>query len=112
MIKKDTKVKKMHVRSGDTVVVICGKDRGKRGNIMAVSPKEGKVIVSGINMVSKHVKARRENEEGGIIKAPSAFYSCKVQLVCSSCDRPTRVAHVFSENGKKQRICKKCNCAI
>lgn len=99
---------KVHVKTGDTVVVLVGKDRGKQGKVLAVSPKESKVIVEGCNMVSKHVKPRRMGEQGGIVKAESAIYSCKVQVVCPSCGKATRVAHKILEDGSKERICKKC----
>ena len=101
-------IKKVHVKTGDTVVVLSGKERGKRGKIIAVSPKEGKVIIEGVNMVSKHVKPKKMGEAGGIIKAEGAMYASKVQLVCPSCAPATRIAHKISEDGKKQRICKKC----
>lgn len=101
-------IKKVHVKTGDTVVVLSGKERGKRGKIIAVSPKEGKVIIEGVNMVSKHVKPKKMGEAGGIIKAEGAMYASKVQLVCPNCDKATRIAHKISEDGKKQRICKKC----
>ncbi len=103
-----TMIKKVHVKTGDTVVVLSGKERGKKGKIIAVSPKEGKVIIEGVNMVSKHVKPKKMGEAGGIIKAEGAMYASKVQLVCPSCDKATRIAHKISEDGKKQRICKKC----
>ena len=99
---------KVHVKTGDTVIVISGKDKGKQGQVLAVSPKEGKVIVEKVNMVSKHVKPRKMGEQGGIVKAEGAMYASKVQLVCPSCDKATRIAHKISEDGKKQRICKKC----
>ena len=99
---------KVHVKSGDTVVVINGKNRGKQGKVLEVSPKEGKVIVEGINMVTKHVKPRKMGEPGGLIKAESALYADKVQLVCPKCGKATRVGH--SGTGKdKKRVCKKCN---
>ena len=101
-------INKVHVKTGDTVVVLSGKERGKKGKILAVSPKEGKVIVEGINMVSKHVKPRKMGQEGGIIKAEGALYACKVQLVCPHCGKPTRVSHKIYEDGTKGRICKKC----
>ena len=87
---------KIHVKTGDTVIILSGKDRGKEGKVLAVSPKEGKVIVEGRNMVTKHVKPRKMGEQGGIAKAESAMYACKVQLVCSACGKPTRVAHKIS----------------
>ena len=99
---------KVHVKTGDTVVVLSGKDKGKKGAVLAVSPKEAKVIVKKVNMVSKHVKPRRMGEPGGIIKAEGAMYASKVQLVCPRCKQPTRVGHKLYEDGKKGRICKKC----
>ena len=99
---------KVHVKTGDTVVVLSGKDKGKQGKVLAVSPKEGKVIVEKINMVSKHVKPRRMGEPGGIIKAEGAMYACKVQLVCPRCKKPTRIGHKLFEDGTKARICVKC----
>ncbi len=103
---------KIHVKTGDTVIILNGKDRGKEGKVLAVSPKEGKVIISGRNLVTKHVKPRRVGEEGGIVKAEGAIYACKVQLVCSSCGKPTRVGHRISEDGIKSRICKKCGATL
>ena len=100
---------KVHVKTGDEVIVIQGKDRGKKGKVLQVSPSEGKVIVEGVNIVSKHVKPRKMGEAGGIIKAESALYANKVQLVCPKCGQPTRVGHII-ENGKKFRVCKKASC--
>ena len=82
-------INKVHVKTGDTVVVLSGKERGKKGKVMAVSPKEGKVIVEKINMVSKHMKPRRMGETGGIVKAEGAMYASKVQIVLP----PLRQAH-------------------
>ncbi len=101
-------IKKVHVKTGDTVIVLSGKERGKKGKVLAVSPKEGKVIVEKVNMVSKHVKPKKMGEQGGIVKAEGALYACKVQLVCPHCSKPTRVAHKIFEDGTKGRICKKC----
>lgn len=100
---------KVHVKTGDTVVVINGKNRGKKGKVMQVSPSEGKVIVEGVNMVTKHVKPRQMGEPGGLIKAESALYANKVQLVCPKCGEATRVGHAIGSNNKKMRVCKKCN---
>ncbi len=100
--------KQVHVKTGDTVIILNGKERGKQGKVMAVSPKEGKVIVEGRNMVSKHVKPRKMGDQGGIVKAEGAIYACKVQIVCPRCGKPTRVAHKIYEDGTKERICTKC----
>ena len=103
---------KVHVKTGDTVVVLSGKDKGKKGKVMAVSPKEGKVIVEKINIVSKHIKPRRMGEPGGIIKAEGAMYASKVQIVCPRCKKPTRVGHKIYDDGTKSRICVKCGEAL
>ena len=98
----------VHVKTGDTVKILSGNDKGKQGKVMAVSPKEGKVIVEKLNMVTKHVKPRSMGETGGIVKAEGAMYACKVQIVCPHCGKATRVAHKILEDGSKERICKKC----
>ena len=100
----------MFVKKDDTVILLTGdkKDRQKSGKVLEVSPKEGKVIVEGINMVSKHVKPRKAGDPSGIIQAESAIYASKVQVVCPKCKKPTRVGTKVLENGKKARVCKKC----
>ncbi|MCL2512666.1 MAG: 50S ribosomal protein L24 [Oscillospiraceae bacterium] len=100
---------KVHVKTGDTVIVINGKDRGKSGKVMEVSPKEGKVIVEGVNIITKHKKPRKQGDPGGLIKAESALYASKVQLVCPKCGRPTRIGHTINK-GEKVRVCKKSDC--
>jgi large subunit ribosomal protein L24 len=101
-------INKVHVKTGDTVVVLSGKNKGKKGKVMAVSPKEGKVIVENVNMVSKHIKPRKMGEAGGIVKAEGAMYASKVQIVCPRCKKPTRIGHKINEDGTKNRICRKC----
>ncbi len=101
---------KLHVKKGDEVVVINGKDRGTRGKVMEVSPSEGKVIVEGVNVVTKHVKPRRMGEPGGLVKAESALYACKVQVICPKCGRPTRTGSKINVKGQKVRTCKKQDC--
>ncbi len=98
---------KVHVKTGDTVAILSGRDRGKQGKVLAVSPREGKLIVEGCNYVVKHVRPRRMGEQGGIVKAEGALYACKVQLVCPHCSKPTRVGHKM-DGEKKVRVCKKC----
>ena len=107
---------KMHVKTGDTVVLLTGKydykyknkDKDLRtGKVLEVSPKEGKVIVEGINVITKHVKPTRVGQQGGIVKTEAPVYASKVQLVCPKCGKPTRTGSVV-EDGKKLRVCKKC----
>ena len=101
----------MNVKKGDTVVVLSGKDKGKQGKVLGTIPSESKVVVEGINMVTCHVKPRRQGEEGGIVKREAAIYASKVQVVCPKCGKGTRVAHKI-EDGKKSRICKKCGAEL
>lgn len=99
---------KLHVKTGDTVQIISGRDKGLQGKVLQVSPQEGKVIVEGRAMVKKHVKPRRQGEQGGIVKAESAIYASKVMPVCPKCSKATRVGHAVNKDNKKVRVCKKC----
>lgn len=99
---------KLHIKTGDTVMVLSGRDRGKKGKVLAAMPKEGKVIVEGVSMASRHTKPRRQGEEGGILKKATPIYACKVMLVCQKCGSPTRIGKKFLEDGSKVRYCKKC----
>ena len=102
---------KLHVKKDDTVVVISGDDKGKKGKVLKVSPAERKVIVDGVNVVTKHAKSRRQGEAGGIMKVEGAIYADKVQLYCAKCDKATRVAHK-TVDGKKVRVCVKCGAEL
>ena len=94
---------KVHVKTGDEVIVINGKNRGMKGKVLQVSPAEGKVIVEGVNIVTKHVKPRKMGEPGGLVKAESALYASKVQLICPMCGRPTRCGHAITSTAKTVR---------
>jgi large subunit ribosomal protein L24 len=98
----------LHVKKGDTVMVISGVSKGSKGKVLETSPSDNQVIVEGVHMVSKHVKPRSAQQQGGIIKTEGPLRACKVMLVCPKCDKPTRVGHKFLENGKKVRVCKHC----
>ena len=102
---------KLHVKKDDEVVVISGDSKGTRGKVIATSPEEGKVIVAGANIVSKHTKARRQGENSQIVKTEGAIYADKVQLVCKKCDKGVRVQHKIVD-GKKIRVCAKCGAEI
>ena len=102
---------KMSIKKGDTVVVLSGKDKGKKGEVIAVLPKDGKVVVEKINMVSRHTKPRKQGDQGGILEKEAPLYACKVMRVCPKCDKPTRPAHKDTANGKV-RVCKKCGAEI
>ena len=101
----------MFIKKDDKVVVISGKDKGKEGKVLSAAPKTGKVIVEGVNVASKHVKPKKQGEQGGIIKMETPIYACKVQVVCPKCGKPTRVAHKL-DGDKKVRVCKKCGAEL
>ncbi|MFG6372729.1 MAG: 50S ribosomal protein L24 [Oscillospiraceae bacterium] len=103
---------KMSIKKDDTVIVLSGKDKGKKGKVLEVMPRDRKVIVEKINVVSRHTKPRREGEEGGIIKKEAPIYACKVMRVCPKCNKPTRPASKLQADGKKVRVCKKCGAEI
>ena len=98
---------KLHIKTGDTVVVLSGDDKGVKGEVIAVSPEEGKVIVKGVNIIHKHVKPRRQGESGGIVDAEGAIYASNVALYCPNCKKGVRVHHEVVD-GKKVRVCTKC----
>ena len=98
---------KLHVKKGDTVVVLSGKDKGKQGKIISAMPKAGKVIVEGVNKVKRHSKPSLKVPQGGIITKEMPLHACKVQLVCPACNKPTRIGHK-DVHGKNSRVCKKC----
>ena len=99
----------MNIRRDDTVVVLSGKDKGK---VLSADPKNGKLIVEGVNLAKHHIKPRKQGQEGGIIKKETAIYACKVMRVCPKCSKPTRTAHKILDDGKKVRVCKKCGAEI
>ena len=103
---------KMSIKKGDTVIVLSGKDKGKQGKVLAAMPADRKVIVEGINVVSRHTRPRKQGEEGGILKKEAPMYACKVQKVCPKCNKPTRPAHKMLADGKKVCVCKKCGAEI
>ena len=98
---------KLHVKKGDTVSILSGKDKGKHGKIITAMPAAGKVIVEGVNKVKRHSKPSLKTPQGGIITKEMPLHACKVQLVCPACNKPTRIAHK-QVNGKNVRVCKKC----
>ncbi|MBQ7011916.1 MAG: 50S ribosomal protein L24 [Clostridia bacterium] len=104
-------MKNVHVKTDDTVIVISGNSKGTKGKVIAVSPKEGKVIVEGANKVKKHVKPRRQGETGGITEVEGAIYACKVQLFCNKCGKGVRAKHVM-QGDKKVRVCAKCGAEL
>ena len=97
----------MKIKKGDTVQVLSGNDRGKTGEVLEVIPKTQKVIVKGVNIRKKHVKPRKQGEEGGIISVECAIHSSKVNIICPKCNKPTRIGYEIDKD-KKIRVCRKC----
>lgn len=97
----------MKIKSGDKVLIISGKDRGRVGKVFKSFPREKKILVEGINLRKKHVKPRREGEKGQIIEMPAPIDVSNVKLICPKCGKPTRVSFKI-EAERKFRVCKKC----
>ena len=100
---------KFHLKSGDTVMVITGKDKGKKGKVLSVDAASRKVIVEGVNMATKHVKPRKQGDQSGIISQEAGIYACKVMHICPSCGKATRIGYKILDDGSKVRVCKKCS---
>ncbi len=99
----------MRLKKGDTVEIIAGKDKGKRGEVLNVITGEDKIIVEGINVVHRHMRPTQEMPQGGIIENEAPIHISNAQLVCPRCDEKTRFGARFLENGQKVRYCKKCD---
>ena len=99
----------MNIKKGDTVYMIAGEDKGKKGKVLEANPSKNTILVEGINVAKKHKKARSAAEQGGIIDQNLAFDASKAMVVCGKCNKPTRVGHTVLKDGKKVRVCKKCN---
>ncbi|MCL5066313.1 MAG: 50S ribosomal protein L24 [Firmicutes bacterium] len=102
----------MHVRKGDTVYVLTGRDRGKRGEIILSIPKRDRVVVEKLNLMKRHQKPSEEYSTGGIVTMEAPMHVSNVMLVCKSCDRPTRVGRKFLDDGTKVRYCKRCGATL
>lgn len=99
---------KLHVKRGDTVQVISGKEKGKSGKILKAYPGKGRVIVEHVNMIKRHTKRRSQGQGGGIIEREGTLHASNLLLVCPSCRKATRLGHKMLEDGTKARVCKKC----
>lgn len=98
----------MKIKKGDTVLMIKGKDRGRKGKVIKAIPKENKVIVEGLNLIKKHIKPRREGEKGKVVQLPRPVFVSNTKLICPKCKKATRIGYKILKE-KKYRFCKKCN---
>jgi large subunit ribosomal protein L24 len=101
----------MNIRKGDKVLIIAGKDKGRKGKVIDVFPKQGKISVEGLNLKKKSIKPKKSGEKGQLVQAPAPISASNAKLICSKCSKPTRVGFK-KEGGSKYRICKKCGEAI
>ena len=102
----------LHVKKGDTVMINSGVDKGKKGKVLTVSPKDNKIVVEGVNVRSKHTKPRKAGEPGGIIKVECAINASKANVFCSKCGKGVRTKVQINKDGTKTRVCAKCNTEI
>ncbi len=99
----------MKIRKNDTVLVITGKDKGKKGKVHSAYPKDERVMVEGINLIKRHTRARGQVRQAGIVEREALISVSNVMLLCSRCDHPARVGFRFLEDGRKVRICRSCH---
>ncbi|MGK2906204.1 MAG: 50S ribosomal protein L24 [Desulfuromonadales bacterium] len=102
-------VTKLHVKKDDLVMIIAGKDKGKSGKVLRVMPDKGRVLVESLNLIKRHTRPSRTNNEGGIIEKEAPIALSNVQLLCQGCNKPARTGIRVLEDGSKSRFCKKCN---
>ena len=102
-------VTKLHVKKDDLVMIIAGKDKGKSGKVLRVFPDNGRVLVENLNLIKRHTRPSRTNNEGGIIEKEAPIAISNVQLLCQGCNKPVRTGIRVLEDGSKARFCKKCN---
>ena len=98
----------MKIRKNDTVLVITGKDRGKKGKVRFAYPKDGRLLVEGVNFIKRHTRARRQVRQAGIIEREAPIHASSVMLLCSRCGHPVRIGFRFLEDGRKVRFCRSC----
>ena len=101
------------VRKNDTVIVVGGKDRGKRGRVLRVIPDRNRIIVEGINIIKRHTRPNpQKNIKGGVVEREASLHASNVQIVCPECGAPTRIGHELLGDGRKVRVCRKCDGAV
>ena len=99
----------MSLKRGDLITVLTGKDRGKKGKVLKIFPKENRLLAEGLNFVTVYLRPSQQNPKGGLSKVEGRFHISNVQLLCPRCSKPTRTGYQFLADGTKQRVCKKCN---
>jgi large subunit ribosomal protein L24 len=98
----------LSIKKNDTVVVIAGREKGKRGRVLSVYPQKDRLLIEKINIIKKHMKPTRKQTQGGIIEKEASIHVSSVMLICPKCSKPTRIGNSVLQDGRKLRICKKC----
>ncbi|MEW6118202.1 MAG: 50S ribosomal protein L24 [Nitrospirota bacterium] len=98
----------LRIKKGDTAVVITGKNKGKKGRVLSVSPTEGRLIVEGVNIIKRHTKPNKKYTQGGIIEREAPIHMSNVMLLCPKCNKPARIGNAIQADGKKLRVCRQC----
>jgi large subunit ribosomal protein L24 len=98
----------LRIKKNDTALVLTGKNKGKSGRVLSVTPSEDQIIIEGVNVIKRHMKPSKKYAQGGIIEKEAPVHLSKVMLVCPKCSKPTRIGNTIPGDGKKLRICKKC----
>ena len=101
----------MRIKKGDTVSIMAGKDKGKKAKVLKSFPSKGLILIEGVNVKKVHKRPKKQGEKGQIVEMPTPFFASKAQIICSKCDKPTRVGYKM-EQENKIRICKKCKAEI
>lgn len=96
------------LKKDDTVLVLTGREKGKRGRVLSIEEKKDRVLIEKINVIKKHLKPNRNNQQGGIIEKEAPVAASNVMMVCPKCDKSTRIGNLLLEDGRKVRVCKKC----
>lgn len=98
----------MKIRKNDQILIVSGKDKGKKGKVLQVFPKTDKIVVEGLNLRKKHVRPRRQGEKGQIVESASPLHASNVKVICAKCKKPSKIGYKIPDGGKKYRVCKLC----
>jgi len=98
----------LSVKKNDTVIVIAGREKGKKGRVLSIYPSKGRLLIEKINMIRKHMKPTRKYAQGGIIEKEAPLHISNIMLICPKCNKPTRISNTSLQDGRKVRMCKKC----
>src|SRR5574340_522324 len=102
----------MQIKKNDTVLVTAGKEKGKRGRVIAVYPKENRILIEKLNMIKRHTRPNQQLRQGGIVENESPISASNVRLICSKCDKPTSISRQEQGEGPRVRVCRECNATI